>query len=310
MNNITTWVPYNTEVFFISSSNNGTTWSGISQISNAVGRSEDPAMSAYGSNVYMAWNDNRLDLKHLQLYFRASNDNGLNWGAETALSALPSVCYSPTVYANGNNAHVFFSNTSGNPILVNYLKSLDGGQTFSNPVPITNISGSKYESAAADQENVHVIFNSGVASDDKSYYVKSSDGGVTWSSAVPIGMWPSSVTYTPASFISVLGNVVYLAWTMLNATGGHHAIYYTYNPTANVQSTNSTSPISGSPTSSGSPVASGSPVTSGSPVVSGSPVTSGSPVATSHLSTPSGASTVHHTFLCLTIVSLVCLVML
>src|ERR1019366_3173205 len=51
--------PYNTEIFFLRSVNNGLTWSSHQQLTFSVGRSEDEAIIAQGSHIHMSWNDNR-----------------------------------------------------------------------------------------------------------------------------------------------------------------------------------------------------------------------------------------------------------
>ncbi len=73
----------NTEVFFKSSTDNGTTWSALFQISNANGRSEDPNVAAEGSNVYIVWNDNRSGT--METWYRHSSDDANTWGQGTEM---------------------------------------------------------------------------------------------------------------------------------------------------------------------------------------------------------------------------------
>lgn len=49
----------NIEVFIMISHDNGASWSAEQQISNADGRSEDPAIALQGSQIHLSWNDKR-----------------------------------------------------------------------------------------------------------------------------------------------------------------------------------------------------------------------------------------------------------
>lgn len=229
---LNTQVTADSEVFFLSSSNNGASFNPRYQISNKLnGRSEDPSMTAFGNHVYIVWNDNRLDLTNLQLYYRHSADNGQTWGPETALSALPMRCYSPTVCANGNSVIAMMDNRSSQRIAS--FRSTNGGATFSPPIEIESIvANTGYPLIAIDQNNVHVTF--GVIRGVNNYYLKSSDGGVTWSPPQIIATWPVSAPFLSGpTFVAVSGTVVHLSWSMLVAPG-HNAIFYTNNPTGNL----------------------------------------------------------------------------
>src|SRR5205807_2239916 len=47
--------PTNTEVFIMISNDGGTTWGAEQQVSNADGRSEDPAIALLGSQIHLSW---------------------------------------------------------------------------------------------------------------------------------------------------------------------------------------------------------------------------------------------------------------
>src|SRR6185295_851350 len=78
----------NTEVFLRRSIDNGVTWEAEQQISNAFGRSEDPAIAAQGSYIHLSWNDKRSGI--MNIYYRRSSDAGVTWGPETQLTTTDS----------------------------------------------------------------------------------------------------------------------------------------------------------------------------------------------------------------------------
>jgi len=219
------WQPGNTEVFFLSSADNGTTWSPFFQISNALGRSEDPAMSASGSYVYLVWNDNRSGT--METYYRRSTNRGGNWGNETALTQNPANTYTPTVSANGASVLVAYIDQSSGSGFTFLKQSSDYGSTFSAPVQLTNYSLS-YPNLAQQGNNIHVIWGISFISHRGLVYLHSNDGGQTW--GAPVILISNSVTVTESA-IYVLGSVVHISW--VDNRLGHYALFYMQNPTGN-----------------------------------------------------------------------------
>jgi len=101
------YVTGNTEVFIMRSMNNGTTWGPEQRISNANGRSEDPAIAINGSCVHLVWNDNRNTT--MEIYYRRSKDYGVTWGPETQLTTTDS--YSSMVSLDGPDVDVLLELT-------------------------------------------------------------------------------------------------------------------------------------------------------------------------------------------------------
>jgi len=219
--------PTNSEVFFMRSTDNGNTWGAKQQISNADGRSEDPAIAAQGNYVDLVWNDNRDTFpgRGMAVYFRRSSDMGVTWGPETALTHAPAFTYFPTIFLSGSNADVPYGNrlTAGaSPYQIFYQHSSDFGSTWATPQQITNIpGGGAYPSVARDGSNVHLTW----AASGGVMYQHSGDGGATWDPAVQLtdkGGW---------AFIAVSGKAVHVVFQ--SQRDSHKAIYYKSNPTGN-----------------------------------------------------------------------------
>jgi len=216
-------IPGNSEVYFRLSTDNGTTWNPVYQISNALGRSEDQSISVFGNDVHLVWNDNRTGI--MQAWYRHSRDNGVTWGPETQLSNAVHFSYFPVVNATGQYVDVARGDRdANNNFHIMYMHSNDSGATWSAETELSNnATSSAYPVVKRDGQNVHIVwfdFNGDI------YYRRSLDGGVTWDPVQDL------VSNKPAKpFIAISGPVLHLIW--LDSREGHPEVYYKRNPTGN-----------------------------------------------------------------------------
>ncbi|MGA2296801.1 MAG: sialidase family protein, partial [FCB group bacterium] len=89
----------NSEVWCRASTDNGITWNPVFQISNALGRSEDPSIAAGGGYVHLAWNDNRTGI--MQTFYRRSTNLGATWGPEIQRTNTTVFAYCPVLSVSG-----------------------------------------------------------------------------------------------------------------------------------------------------------------------------------------------------------------
>src|SRR5258706_5122733 len=207
----------NTEVYFRRSVDSGTTWDSLQLISNANGRSEDPAIAALGSHVHLSWNDNRSGI--MQIYYRYSSDAGLTWNPETPLTnaVSPSTCYTSMVCLNGTFADVPYGYNAGN-FDVWLRQSADSGAVFSNAQQLTNAStGELYPFMTRDGMQLHVVY---IQAGTGVNYLYSGDGGITWDPAFLIGAGGQP-------FIAYTGCGLHVIW--INS----RAVYYKRHPSGN-----------------------------------------------------------------------------
>ncbi len=207
----------NTEVYFTRSIDNGATWDSLQQISNANGRSEDPAIAALGSHVHLSWNDNRSGT--MQIYYRYSSDAGLTWNAETPLTnaVSPNTCYTSMVCLDGTFADVPYGYNVGN-FDVWLRQSADSGAIFANAQQLTNASaGEAYPFMVRDSMELHLVYAQfGTGAN----YLHSADGGLTWDPPFFIGAGSQP-------YIAYTGCVLHVIWP------DSGAIHYRRNPTGN-----------------------------------------------------------------------------
>jgi len=214
----------NSEVFFRRSTDNGATWEPRQQISNAPGRSEDPAIVAAGDYVHLVWNDNRDTLpgKGMAVYYRRSADKGKTWGPETALTHAPDYTYFPSICLSGSNADIAYGDRQTGHYDIYHLHSGDFGSTWGPKEQITNTPGDEfYPAILRDGQNLHLTWSSVAGL----MYQHSGSGGARWDPPVVLTAKGSS------AFIAAAGEVMHVIFR--SQRDGHGAIYYKRNPTGN-----------------------------------------------------------------------------
>jgi len=220
----------NSEVFFLRSTNAGTNFGPVTNLSNAPGRSEDPAMSASGSNVYVAWNDNRpTETAFLQLYFMSSSNYGVTWTTPMPLTSSAIQSYSPACFANpAQPAYVVAGSAISSPTGVHVQISSNSGNSFALNLSITTAQ-CLYPQFAIDYPNLYMacqgwpngppfVIN----------YTSSPDWGVTWTQPITVVSDPNaSPNVTAKPFISVSAGVLHMIYWNLSSDIGQ--IWYIQN---------------------------------------------------------------------------------
>jgi len=206
----------NSEVWCRRSTNNGTDWDSVVRISNALKRSEDPAIAASDGYVYLAWNDTRNN-DTMQIYYRRSTDNGITWGTETNLSNTHKWknVYAPMLSARGSHVDAVWMMGLNN---IQHKHSSDYGATWTEDDTLMIGRSSLYPSIIRDGNNVHLISSGSVSG---LLYQNSFDGGATWQKDTGL---VSPANKPGSAFVAVTRSAVHLIWT--DQRSGHNALYY------------------------------------------------------------------------------------
>jgi hypothetical protein len=210
----------NTEVFIMISVDNGSTWGPEIRISNAFGRSEDPAIAVKGSFIHLSWNDNRTGT--MQIYYRRSADGGVTWGAETQLTnaASTEMCYTSMVSLDGTNVDIPYGYRINNIYNVWIKQSADHGSTFGPSLQLTNGSaGNVYPYCVRDGSKLHLGYVQ-LGTEGGAWYLRSFDGGASWDSLFFLGSGLQP-------FLVYTGCMVHAIYP------DSGQIYYRVNPTGN-----------------------------------------------------------------------------
>jgi len=213
---VTAALPYNTEIFLLHSEDNGATWSTHQQITFAEGRSEDEALTAQGSHLFMSWNDNRSG--QMQIFTKHSKDYGAVWDSDVAV--IPPLGYGTMVWMDGAFVDVVAAGAPSGNYQTLLAQSPDTGATWLTDTDLTNdsLNSYYYPDMVRDGDELHVVY---VKVGTGAQYLHSADGGSTWDAPYTFGN--SGIT----SFIAYSGCVL----NVIVPDSGH--IHYFRNPTGN-----------------------------------------------------------------------------
>jgi len=216
----------NNEIYYMRSTDRGSTWEGAVRITNDVFWSYSPKIAVSGSYVHVVWSDKNLAYNLMyEVHYRSSADAGINWGTETSLSSFSTCAYAPAIAADGSNIHIFWNDFRDMNLEIYYRHSGDGGLTWdpdtrltSDPrvstLPCVSVSGSKINIVWMDTRNhPDVVYDI--------YLKRSIDGGLTWG---PDTRLTSSNGTSVCPNISASGSLLHLIWQ--NDRDGNRCIYY------------------------------------------------------------------------------------
>ena len=198
---VTSSSPYNTEIFFMRSLDNGITWGGHKQLTFSAGRSEDEAIIARGSHIYMSWNDNRTG--QMLIYFKHSSNHGDTWDADVAVA--PPFDYSTMVSADSTNIDIPYAGAASGKYQLHLVQSTDNGVTWGTNLDLTKDTSKTfgYPFMVRDGDDLHITYlKAGVGGQ----YLHSGDGGKTCDA--PVNICFSGITKYIAYYGSTLHVIV------------------------------------------------------------------------------------------------------
>ena len=201
---------------FIKSNDGGNTFGNVVNLSNNKNNNGNPTntnvsyprVAAYSNNVYVTWNGYSSDyntktgkgFKMHHIFFRASNDDGINFGETIEFNHDMSSPSSSLQIAAASNTALYFlwdnyNNLSANSDIL-FKKSIDGGNTFGNVVNLSNTDGdsknpdiavgpsSVWLSGSKKNNIVFVLWEDDSAINWEIFLAKSIDGGNTFGNVV------------------------------------------------------------------------------------------------------------------------------
>ena len=207
----------NNDIFFSFSHDGGQTFSEPFNISNNTGDSQHAQISLKGNNVYVVWDDGTRDV--YDIFFAMSTDGGLTFTTKI-ISNNPEGGYgseNPQISSQGNNVYVVWQQDGRDDNFPDIFitRSTDGGQTFSEPDNISNITGgSRFPQISSEGDNVYVVWQDfGALNVADTFFSFSHDSGQTFSEPFNISN-STSRSFDPQ--ISSQGNNVYVVWEEFN----------------------------------------------------------------------------------------------
>ena len=213
----------NSEIFYKKSTDNGTTWTGLTRMTWNSGDSWLPSVAAdSNTGIHVVWDDGTPGNR--EIYYKRSTDSGATWSGLTRMTWNSGASSAPVVAADSSNRiHVvWYDGTSSNAEIL-HKRSTDGGATWSGITRLTFNSGdSLWPSIATDSSGgIHVVWEDGTPGNDEIFYKSSSDSGVTWSGLTRL-TWNADNSYTP-SIAADSTNGIHVVWC---DTPGNGDIFY------------------------------------------------------------------------------------
>ena len=225
-----TWedfTPNNWDVFFSASRDNGASFGNAINLSNNAAESGRPQIAVSGNNVYVVWQD--FTSKNYDIFFRASNDNGVSFSDVINLSNnagnLPDPKRSDPshIAAAGSNVYVTWV-YSGDMF---FRVSKDSGTSFGDVVKLNSnatVAGNFLRPhLAVSSSNVYLVW---VYNNDI-FFRASNDNGISFSDAINLSADSKNATDPNRSDlpdIAVSSDNVYVVW--VDYTPGNYDIFF------------------------------------------------------------------------------------
>jgi hypothetical protein len=202
------------------SDDGGQTWSQSSTpVDGASGTSFDPHIVWTGrKGLVVTWSDERRGRRLFDVYARRSPDGGVTWDPEQLLSRFPrngpsDLYTAPQVLSDGaDRLWTIWMGLRGTKSVVYLNRSLDGGQTWTDPIPLTGESRSVFgQTLRRVGDRLLLVWNDTPAEQkDRLYAATSGDGGVTWTPPARIDRLPADATAasSPAALLNPDGEAL------------------------------------------------------------------------------------------------------
>lgn len=201
--------------------------------------------TAPDGKIHVAWLDGRNDLDAKEVFMSVSEDGGRSFSKNYPISALACPCCRPTInFLNGGESMVVTYRDNGSPPaegegdnVKNHLiiRSDDGGQTFSDPVVISddgwtfaNCPHAGISVGVDSQDRLHAVWWTGGRTPDEAgiYYTYSEDGGRSFAPRQFVADAPADrVLHTEITVDK--NDTVYMAWEGVKEDQSHIFLAHT-----------------------------------------------------------------------------------
>jgi len=201
-------------------------WMEDMRLTFSSGDSTTPDMAVWGSNVHVVWNDYRNG--EYGIYYKKSEDNGLNWSNDVKLSALGGSYGSPKIAVYNTKIHVVWQWDN-----IHYINSTDNGDTWgtittwdwtSYPPCGSNHNYLWFPDVAAFENFVYISASAEVLINPPEeiepndlIFKRSSDGGGTWTDWIEV----MDVATDMSTSIETNGDIIYIIYLWGTNSGQH-----------------------------------------------------------------------------------------
>ena len=191
-------------------------WTKIIGLSDSDVTSQGPRLAASGNKVYAVWEESHDGTNRIM--FAKSTDRGNTFSKPANLtSGIRVDSETPSIGAFENTVYIVWTDNSPGNYDIFFIKSTDGGNTFSKPLNLSNDPGLSYlpRIATAGKNSVYVVWTDNSPGNYDILFTKSSDGGGSFDKPIILSNL-KGVSNFPNIVAS--GNNVYVVWSHKNNT--------------------------------------------------------------------------------------------
>jgi hypothetical protein len=191
----------NTKIGYKSSTDGGITWGLNTWLTSDNIYTDCPSVSAAGTTVHVLWLDARPDNLHYQIYYKNSNDGGINWRPDTQVTTnFKLAALQCSMAVSGSDIHVVWPDNRDGNVEIYYIGSKDGGTTWGPETRLTNnVSVSTYPFVSGSGSAVHVIWQDYRDGNMEIYYKRNPTNSEVGLNEVASASLPFSIFPNPAS---------------------------------------------------------------------------------------------------------------
>ena len=197
----------------------GQAWQ-VNPASSGIPINDRQWIASYGpQTLYMTFDQAPVNTT---IWFTKSTDAGRTWAAPSMLIPLQTLSRENNIAVDHYNGNIYGTYTpAGSPNQLNFLRSTDGGTTWTIITAYTGPGGTSLENAfpitAVDRGgNVHVVFTRSNGSSNRTnahvFLISSSDAGTTWTAPVQIDAGLSNNSTVMPYIVAGSPGVVDVTW--------------------------------------------------------------------------------------------------
>ena len=162
-------------------------------------------------SVFVTWNEKIANQS--DIFFSKSSDYGMSFSKPINLSNSPLKTVDSAIGVFENDIYVVWNDMTKTSTNIFFTKSNDNGETFTEPINLTNSSGTpilnRDGSLAVSDGKIYLVWYDESEKDNYIFFTRSTDGGLTFST--PINLSQSNATSKFAQVVAN-GKNVYVVW--------------------------------------------------------------------------------------------------
>src|SRR2546427_3677675 len=213
------------QIFFANSTNNGSSFSGPTNISNSpvVNASSQPQIATYLNNVYLLWTETNTTSGNSKIQFTKSINNGTNFSVPIIISSNSGLSTVPQVATYINHVYVAWETDVGLNGDIFFTNSTNFGTSFSSPSNLSkNVALSTNPQIASSKNNLYVVWKDFTPGTNQIFLQASNNNGTTFGSTINLS-GTTGTSDTPQIATSGKSNS-YVIWT--SDTPGTNQIFF------------------------------------------------------------------------------------